>query len=159
MVNKRYVVELTQEERDELKANLKEKGVSAKKRMRSQILLKVDEGEDGPAWSHAKAANAFDVHMNTVTAVVKKLILEGFEAAINRKKHRRNGRNLVITGDVEKTLIAFATGKPPEGYAHWTLRLLADRLIELQVMKSVSHETVRKVLKKKKSPCIRWRNG
>lgn len=154
MANKRYVVELTREEREQLQALLKQKGLATKKRMRAQVLLKVDEGEEGPGWSHARAAEAFDVHVNTVSAVAKKLVEEGLEAAITRKKHRRPGRNAVIAGDAETTLVALATAKPPQGHAHWTLRLLADRLIQLEVVDSVSHETVRKALKKTGLRCI-----
>jgi len=148
MANKRYVVELTREERERLEGLLKQERLAAKKRMRAQVLLKVDEGEDGPGWSHAQAADAFDVHVNTVTSVAKKLVEEGLEAAISRKRHSRSGRDIVITGDVEKTLVALASGKPPKGHAHWTLRLLADRLVELEAVDSVCHETVRKALKK-----------
>jgi len=148
MANKRYVVELTREEREQLQALLKQKRLSTKKRKRAQVLLKVDEGEGGPGWSHARAAEAFDVHVNTVSSVAKKLVEDGLEAAITRKKHRRAGRNVVIAGDAEATLVAMATGKPPQGHAHWTLRLLADRLVQLEAVDSVSHETVRKALKK-----------
>ncbi|HEX9640233.1 MAG TPA: helix-turn-helix domain-containing protein [Candidatus Krumholzibacteria bacterium] len=159
MAKKRYVVVLTPEERTQLKALLNQKRLAAKKRMRAQVLLKIDEGEEGPGWRHARAAEAFDVHVNTVSSVAKKLVEEGFDAAISRKKHKRPGRAAVIVGDVEETLIALATGSPPEGHAHWTLRLLADRLVELRMVESVSHETVRKALKKTPLPCIRWRDG
>ena len=148
MANKRYVVQLTRDEREQLEALLKKKGLSTKKRMRAQVLLKVDEGEGGPGWSHVRAAEAFDVHVNTVTAVARKLVEEGLEAAITRKKHSRPGRDAVIAGDCEATLMALASGKPPEGHARWTLRLLADRLVELNAVDTVSHETVRKALKK-----------
>lgn len=159
MANKRYVVELTREEREQLQALLKQKRLAAKKRMRAQVLLKIDEGEEGPGWSHARAAEAFDVHVNTVTSLAKKLVKKGLEAAITRKKHSRPGRNAVIAGDAEATLVALATGKPPEGHAHWTLRLLADRLVQLEAVDSVSHETVRKALKKTGLRSIRWRDG
>lgn len=159
MARKRYVVELTWEERNVLKSLMKQERLSAKKRMRAQVLLKVDEGEDGPAWSHARAAEALDVHVNTVTLVARKLVEEGLEGAISRKKHRRPGRSRVIAGEVEETLVALASGKPPKGHGHWTLRLLADRLVELRVLESVSHETVRKALKKTELRCIRWRDG
>ena len=102
MANKRYVVELSREERDQLEHLLKQERVAAKKRMRAQVLLKVDEGEHGPGWSHAQAADAFDVHVNTVTSVAKKLVKEGLEATISRKKHCRPGRSTVITGEVEE---------------------------------------------------------
>jgi len=159
MANKRYVVELAAEERDHLHALLKQKGVIGKKRMRAEILLKVDEGEWGPCWTHARVAEFVEVHVNTITCIVRKLVEDGFEAAITRKKHRRPGRDHVIAGKVEETLLALATGDPPQGYAHWTLRLLADRLVHLQVVDSISHETVRKALKKTTSQCIRWRSG
>lgn len=148
MANKRYIVELPREEREQLQALLKKKRLATKKRKRAQVLLKVDEGEDGPGWSHAQAADAFDVHVNTVTSVAKKLVEDGLEAAITRKKHSRPGRKAVISDQAEETLVALATGKPPEGHAHWTLRLLADRLVELQVVDTVCYETVRKALKK-----------
>lgn len=159
MANKRYVVELTLEEREQLQALLKKKGLATKKRKRAEVLLKVDEGEGGPGWSHAQAADAFDVHVNTVSSVAKKLVEEGLQAAITRKKHSRPGRNAVIAGDAEATLVALATGKPPEGHAHWTLRLLADRLVQLEAVGSVSHETVRKALKKTGLRSMRWRDG
>lgn len=159
MANKRYVVDLTREEREQLQALLKKKGLATKKRKRVEVLLKVDEGEGGPGWSHARAADAFDVHVNTVSSVAKKLVVEGVEAAITRKKHSRPGRNAVIAGDAEATLVALATGKPPEGHAHWTLRLLADRLVQLEAVGSVSHETVRKALKKTGLRSMRWRDG
>ena len=159
MANKRYVVELTREEREQLHALLKKKGLATKKRMRAQVLLKVDEGEGGPGWSHARAADAFDVHVNTVSVVAKKLVEEGLEAAITRKKHSRPGRDAVIAGDAEATLVALATGKPPQGHAHWTLRLLADRLVELKAVDTVCHETVRKALKKTGLRYTRSRDG
>jgi transposase len=159
MANKRYVVELTREERERLQALLKRERLATKTRKRAQVLLKVDEGEDGPGWSHARAAEAFEVHVNTVTSVARKLVEEGLEAAISRKKHSRPGRDTVITGDVEETLVALASGKPPKGHAHWTLRLLADRLVELEAVETVSHETVRKALKRTGLRSIRWRDG
>jgi transposase len=159
MARKTYVVELSSEEREHLKALLKKKRLANKTRTRARVLLKVDEGEEGPGWSHARAAEAFDVHVNTVTAVARKLVQDGFEAAITRKKHARPGRNTVITGVVEETLVALATGKPPEGRARWTLRLLADCLVQLEVVEGISHETVRKALKKTRFQCIRWRDG
>ena len=81
MAHKRYVVELTSDERSQLKAVLKQMRVAAKKRMRAQVLLKVDEGEEGPSWSHVRAAEVFDVHVNTITSVARKLVREGFEGS------------------------------------------------------------------------------
>jgi len=159
MANKRYVVELAADERDHLHALLKQKGVVGKKRMRVEVLLKVDEGEWGPGWTHARVAETLEVHVNTVTCIAKKLVEDGFEGAITRKKHRRPGRDFVVAGKVEETLLALATGNPPKGYAHWTLRLLADRLVQLRAVDSISHETVRKALKKTTFQCIRWRSG
>jgi len=100
MANKRYVVELTGEEREQLQALLKRKRLATKKRMPIQVLLEIDESEGGPGWSHARAAEAFDVHVNTVSSVAKKLVVEGLEAAITRKKHSRPGREAVIAGKI-----------------------------------------------------------
>jgi transposase len=159
MAKKRYVVQLTAEERAQLNALVAQARAAAKTQTRARLLLKIDEGEEGPCWSHARAAEAFDVHVNTVSVVAKRLVEHGFSAAITRKKHKRPGRAAVIAGNVQETLVALATGAPPKGHARWTLRLLADRLVELRMVQSVSHETVRKALKKTPLPCIRWRDG
>jgi transposase len=122
-----------------------------KKRMRAQALLKIDQGEHGPAWTDKQAAEAFDVHVNTVRAIRRQLVEQGFEAALNRKKQSSPSREYRLKAKGEKELLAVAKSKPPEGRARWTLHLLAGELVRLEVVPSISHETVRKSLKKTRS--------
>jgi transposase len=158
MPGKRYVVRLSEEERSTLTKVIRaEKGVPPKKRMRAQILLKVDQGEHGPGWTDEQTARALDVHVNSVHAVRQQLVTEGFEQALNRKKQRRPSRVPIFDEAKERTLIATAQGEPPGGRSRWTLHLLADRMVQLEIVEKVSHETVRKVLKKTRSiPNDRW---
>jgi hypothetical protein len=149
MSKKRYRVELSEEERVSLRAIVDSNGrVARKKRMRAQVLLKVDQGEHGPGWTDQKAAEAFDVDVSTVQAIRKQLVLEGFERVLERKKPAEPSRKRIFDVQGEEEVLAVATGKPPDGHARWTLRLLADEIVRLEVVESVSHETVRKVLKK-----------
>jgi hypothetical protein len=122
--------------------------VARKKRMRAQVLLKVDEGEHGPAWADQKAAEAFDVHVNSVQAIRKDLVLRGFEEALERRKRAEPARKPIFDEKGEKEVLALAVGEPPKGRARWTLRLLADEVVRLDIVETVCHETVRKVLKK-----------
>ena len=159
MAGKRYVVRLSEEERAKLTKVIRaEKGVSPKKRLRAQVLLKVDQGEQGPGWTDEQVASALDVHVNTVHAVRRQLVTEGFEEALSRKKQQRPSRVPIFDEVKERTLIATAQGEPPRGRARWTLHLLADRMVQLEIVERVSYETVRKVLKKTRSiPTDRWR--
>ncbi|MEW5826719.1 MAG: helix-turn-helix domain-containing protein [Candidatus Bipolaricaulota bacterium] len=148
-VEKRYVVRLSEEERSTLTALVKtERRVAARKRTHAQVLLKIDQGDHGPAWDDARAAKAFDVHENTVRAIRRRLVEQGLEAALSRKKQAQPSRRRVLDEPGEEELLAMAKGKAPEGRGRWTLRLLAGKLVELEVAPSISHETVRKVLKK-----------
>lgn len=159
MPGKRYVVRLSEDERSTLMKVIRaEKGVPPKKRMRAQILLKVDQGEQGPGWTDEQTARALDVHVNSVHAVRQQLVTDGFEQALNRKKQSRPSRVPIFDEARERTLIATAQDEPPRGRSRWTLHLLADRMVELEIVEKVSHETVRKVLKKTRSiPNGRWR--
>jgi hypothetical protein len=149
MSEKRYVVRLTAEERARLDALVvSSQRVARKKRMRAQLLLKVDEGEHGPAWADPKAAEAFDVHINTVQAIRKDLVLRGFEEVLERRKRAEPARKPIFDEKGEKEVLALAVGEPPKGRARWTLRLLADEVVRLDIVETVCHETVRKVLKK-----------
>ncbi len=149
MSEKLYVVELTEEERARLRAIVDSKGrIARKKRMRAQVLLKVDQGEQGPGWTDEKAAEAFDVDLKTVRAIRKQLVLEGFERALERKKPAEPSRKRIFDAKGEEEVLAVAVGEPPDGRARWTLRLLAGEVVRLEIAESVSHETVRKVLKK-----------
>ncbi len=149
MSEKRYRVELTEAERIQLREVVDSSSrVARKKRMRAQVLLKIDQGSHGPAWTDQAAAQAFDVDVSTVETIRKQLVVEGFERAIERKKRAEPPRKRIFDAKGEGELLALATGKPPAGRARWTLRLLAGEIVRLKIVDSVSHETVRAVLKK-----------
>ena len=148
MTEKRFIVELTEDERSMRAALLKKKRLAALKRTRAQVLLKVDEGEHGPAWTDEQAAEAYDVHANTVRAIRRRLVELGVERAVHRKKQLTPSRMRTLDESAERELLAVAQSQPPDGRARWTLHLLAGRLVQLEVVDSVSHETVRKALKK-----------
>jgi transposase len=145
---KRYIVRLDDEERKHLTNLLGKKHLGAKKRIRTQVLLKADASKDGPAWIDSRIADAFNVSVVTVENVRKSCVLEGLEAAIERKKQCRPSRQPVLDGEKEARLVALCCGTVPAGHGRWTLGMLADKLVELQVVASVSRETVRQVLKK-----------
>ena len=160
MSEKRYIVELSEDERSMLTGLTKsEKRIAAQKRTRAQVLLKVDQGPDGPAWTDGQAADAFNTHFKTVVAIRRRLVEEGFERAIERKKQDRPSRAITIDDAAEKELVTIAQSDTPDGRARWTLHLLADRLVELRVVEAVSHETVRKALKKTRSNLTARRAG
>jgi len=149
MSEKRYVVKLTEEERSTLTDLVKtEKRVAARKRTHAAVLLKVDEGDHGPAWSDERAAEAFDVHVNTVRRIRQLLVERSLEAALERKKQERPSVEAKLDQDGERELLAIAQSEAPGGRTRWTLHLLADRLVQLKVVDAISHETVRKTLKK-----------
>ena len=145
---KRYVVRLTEEERKRLVDVVGQKRVGAQKRRRAQVLLKADVGPGGPAWVDTRIAEAFEVSVVMVENVRKRCVLEGLEAALERKPQCRPSRQRVLDGEKEARLVALCCGKVPAGRGRWTLRLLADELVRLEIVESVSHETVRQVLKK-----------
>ena len=121
------------------------KGTSEKVK-RAQILLKADA--DGPGWSDVKIAEAYDCRVQTVETVRKRLVTEGFEVALERKKRLTAPTPHKLDGVAEAKLIAMRLGKPPAGYGRWSLQLLADELMALEVVSSICPETVRKTLKK-----------
>lgn len=146
----KYVVRLSSEERASLETLVKTGKRAADVRLRAQVLLKADVGEEGPGWTDARIAEALDVGLSTVHRLRQRLVEEGLEAALVRKPSRQ-ARPRKLDGANEARLIAVACAKPPEGRARWTMRLLADRLVELEVVDSISDETVRRVLKKTRS--------
>lgn len=121
------------------------KGTSQKVR-RAQILLKTDA--DGPAWTDAKISEAFNCRVQTIENLRKRCVTASFEVALNGKQRQTPPRSSLLNGEEEAKLIAMRLGKPPAGYGRWTLRLLADELVTLNVVDSISHETVRQTLKK-----------
>jgi transposase len=145
-MEKKYIVRLTQQERQQLEALVAKGKAAAYKIRHANILLKVDA--DGPAWSDRQTAEAFGCHLNTVRNVRRRLVEEGFEAALERKKQDAPSRRPILDGQGQARLIALACSKPPEGRDRWTLKLLADRLVALEVVESISDQTVRRTLKK-----------
>jgi hypothetical protein len=145
-MNKKYVVRLSDEERRVCQDIIKNLKGSSQKFRRAQILLKADA--DGPGWLDAKIAEAFHCRVQTIEKLRKRLVTEGFELALDGKKRQEPPTPCKLDGEAEAKLIAMRLGKPPVGYGHWTLHLLADELVALEIVESISHETVRKTLKK-----------
>jgi hypothetical protein len=142
-MNKKYLVKLTSTERKQLKEIITKGKAPAYKIKHANILLKAEAG-----WTDEKIARAFDCNVNTPRNVRQRLVAQGLEAALERKKQETPSREKILDGKGEAHLIALSCSQPPEGRSRWTLHLLADKLIELQVVDSVSHETVRQTLKK-----------
>ncbi len=147
MSKEHYRVTLTEEERASLQKLVSKGKVAAYKRIHAQILLKTDSSPNGENWKEQQIVDAFDVNPRTVERVRQRFVEKGLEAAINRKK-QEEWRIPKINGEVEAYLIAAACSPPPEGRCRWTLRLLAGRLVELELLDSVSHVTVGAALKK-----------
>ncbi len=145
-MTKRYVVRLTDREREELRRMVSKGRGAAYKIRHANILLLADA--DGPGWTDARIAQAVGVHSFTVRNVRQRLVQRGLEGALARKEQQRPSRQRLLDGKKEAELIALACSAPPEGRTRWTLHLLADRLVELEIVESISHETVRQTLKK-----------
>ena len=145
-MQKKYVVRLTEEERETCRQTIKKlKGTSQKVR-RAQTLLKADA--DGPSWTDRQIAEAFSCRIKTVENIRQRLVQEGFELALEGKKRQTPPREKLLDGEQEAKLIATRLGPPPKGYANWTLRLLSRKVVELEIVESISPETVRQTLKK-----------
>jgi len=145
---KKYIVRLSKEERSKLKRFVSSGKIPARTFNRAHILLKADIGKYGPAWPDNRISEAFEVTVQTVERVRKQLVEEGLDAVLSRHKYIQKVSRKKIDGDVEAHLVALACSEAPEGYKHWSLRLLAGRLVELGYVDSISHETVRRALKK-----------
>jgi len=146
---KKYVVELTSQERRQLEGLVKKGKVAGYKIRHAHMLLKADQGKQGPGWRDKQIAQAFGAHLTTVERLRKRFVEQGLDAALERNK--RQNYTCKLDGDAEARLITIACGEPPEGRNEWTLRLLADRLVELSVVDSISHMTVSRTLKKTNS--------
>lgn len=149
-MKKKYIVTLMEEERRMLQEMLSRGKAAARKLMHARILLKADAAAGGPAWEDLSIAEALEVGRATVERVRKQFVEEGLEAALERRKPRRVYERK-LDGDGEAHLVALACQKPPEGRSRWTLRLLADRMIELEYVNEISYQTVRRTLKKTRS--------
>jgi transposase len=150
MRKKTYAVALTAAEREQLQDLIAAGTASARKLAHARILLKADQGLGGPAWVDERIADALEISQPTVSRVRKQYVEEGLQAALDRRAPSRVYVRK-LDGAQEARLIAVACGAPPQGQAHWTLRLLADRLVELEVVEAISYQTVRRVLKKTRS--------
>lgn len=146
---KRYIVRLSEEERRQLKDLVSTGQAAAYKIKHANILLSVDV--NGWGWTDEEAAKAFSCHLHTVANVRQRLVEKGLEAALKRQPSSNPPRERICDGEAEAKLIALRCGEPPEGRARWTLRLLADKVVELEIVPRISHETVRQVLKKTNS--------
>jgi hypothetical protein len=143
---KKYIVRLTDAERETLKGVVdKLKGTSQKVR-RAQVLLKADA--DGPEWTDAKIADAFGCRTKTVENIRERLVTKGFEVTLNGEPRLNPPCEKLLDGEQEAKVIAMRLGSPPAGFANWTLRLLAEQIVALEIVDSISHETVRRTLKK-----------
>ena len=145
-MNKKYVVELTSQEREYLQELVKKGKVAGYKIRHAQMLLKIDQGKHGPGWPDERIAEALGSTSATVSRLRQRFVEEGLDVALGRKKRQNYTHKL--DGEAEAHLIAVACSEPPEGYKRWTLRLLADRMVELAVVDSVSHMTISRTLKK-----------
>jgi hypothetical protein len=142
---KRYIVRLTDEERATLEDIVRRGKAQAFRIQHARILLKVDA--DGPAWTDEQCAEAFGCHVNTPANMRQRFVEQGLEAAIERKKMPPR-EDVILDGRKEARLIALSCSPAPKGRSRWTLRLLADKLVALEVVDAISYETVRRTLKK-----------
>lgn len=144
---KKYNVTLTDEERAELEMIINKGRIAARKRIHAQILLRTDESEGQSGWKDIDVAQAYGVGLRTVERIRERFVTQGFEAALQSKADQEN-RARKFDGKKEAKLITLACSTPPEGYARWTLQLLADQMVQLNYMESISHQAVHNVLKK-----------
>lgn len=143
---KKYIVRLTEQERQACHDVVKKLKGGSQKVRRAQILLQTDA--DGPAWTDAQIAEAYRCRIQTIENLRKRCVTESFELALDGMKRSKPPTAPKLDGRGQAKLISMRLGKPPAGYGKWTLRLLADELVELEVVDSISHETVRQTLKK-----------
>lgn len=145
-MKKKYIVRLSRKEQEHLRTVVKKLSGSSQKVRRAQILLKADV--NGPGWTDARIAEAFSCRVQTVENLRQRLVTEGFETALQGKPRCTPPRQKVLDGKGEAKVIALRLGQPPKGFSNWSLRLLAEQVVELGIVDSISHETVRQTLKK-----------
>lgn len=145
-MNKKYIVRLSNEERQQLIALTTTGKAPAYRIKHANILLQVDA--DGPNPADHDVAKTFHCHGNTVRNIRQRFVEQGLETALARKPQEQPSRQRILDGSQEAHLIALRCSDPPEGHSQWNLRLLADQLVELNIVETISHETVRQILKK-----------
>jgi len=145
-MQKKYIVRLSKEERNTLREVVKKLKGGSQKARRAQILLKADA--DGPAWTDNRIAEAFGCRRQTIENIRQRFVECGFQETLDGKKRADSPTPKLLDGEQEAKIIATRLGPPPKGYANWTLRLLARKVVELEIVDAVSYETVRRTLKK-----------
>jgi poly-gamma-glutamate capsule biosynthesis protein CapA/YwtB (metallophosphatase superfamily) len=145
---KKYVVMLSGEEREQLEAMVRAGKRSARLLTKARILLKADVSEAGDGWSDSAIAAALDTSINTVARTRQQLVEEGFEPTLKRKYNPNSARSRIFDGAAEAKLIALACSPAPEGFARWTLRLLEEKVVELNIVDKASDNTIGRTLKK-----------
>jgi hypothetical protein len=139
---KKYRVTLTDDERTRLTTLISSGAAPARSLTPARILLKADQAAGGPAWTEETIRDALDVGLSTIARVRERFVEESLDAALHRRSGTRRHQRL-LDGAQEAHLIALTCSAPPSGQEHWSLRLLADKLVELEVVEAISHETVR----------------
>jgi DNA-binding transcriptional MocR family regulator len=145
-MQKKYIVRLSIAERETLQEIVKKLKGSSQQVRRAQILLQADAA--GPAWTDQQIADAYGCRRQTVENVRERLVIEGFEIALRGKRPAEPPHKPVLDGEQQAKVIALRLGPPPKGFANWTLRLLAAKVVELEIVEAISYETVRRTLKK-----------
>ena len=145
-MQKKYIVRLTDEERVELQVTIAKLRGGSQKARRARMLLQADA--DGPAWTDARIAEAFACRRQTVESLRQRFVESGFRETLDGKRRAEPPKEKLLDGKQEAKLIALRLGPPPRGYAQWTLRLLARKVVELEIAETISYETVRRTLKK-----------
>lgn len=146
-MNKKYRVTLTDDERSQLQTLITTGKTAAQTQTHARILLKADQSAAGPGWSDQDISNALEVSIPTIERVRRTLVLEGLEAALQRRP-ATSPRRRTLDGAQEAHLVALVCSPPPTGYDRWTLRLLADHMVERKHVDSIANETIRQTLKK-----------
>ncbi len=148
MSRKKYVVELSSDERAHLEGLISKGKSSAKAILKARILLKADQGPLGPSWTDDRIVEALDSNPSMVTRVRRQLVEEGLEAVLSRKKRATPPITPIFDGEAQARLIALACSEPPAGHARWSIRLLADKVVELEIVEAAHFNTVGRALKK-----------
>src|ERR1700746_3254175 len=159
IAGKKYVVRLSAEEREQLQALVRKGKAPARRLLKARILPKADVSESGPGWSDSKIIAALDSSLSMLYRVRKQLVEEGFEAVLSRKQRATPAVAPIFDGSAEAKLIALACSKPPKGRARWTLRLLEETVVELNIVDRASDNTIGRTLKKTRSNPICGGNG
>jgi len=154
MSKKQYIVDLTAEERDHLKTLIRKGKTAARTLLKARILLKADAGPMGAGWADERIAEALETNVSMVYRLRLCLVEEGFEAALSRKRREIPPIKPVFDGETQAKLTALACSKPPKGRCKWTLRLLAEKVVELEIVETVHFNTVGRTLKKMRSSHI-----